>query len=434
MVTWMRIVVAMVTATILAGGAYGATDAERRQATRAAAARDARANLQDKIDLLAITETLSVGRFVARTRGAANALAKMPVQYGKAIWRADGTCEVAASIKVTAVYRAIAPRMKTRTPADKATAAAIRAKAVDAGDKALQATGVSRSRQQPTKRNRGRSRGRVGRSTRLPAIWDRRCTADGRIAAQKAARADGGRKLSRRIKALRLGANTTVADLAAADRTIRKQIDLFCVSAAKIGTLLYHTDELIVDVKIQIRTQDLAAKLKSLHAKHYRGDKIAAADFNRLTAAGSPKIIEAIGSGTPPERYLRGAPTARGATALKRPAWPKTITAQGAAAVHPTGENKAQATLRAKRAAEAEARKNLAAKVNALPVAKGMTVKQFVASSERIASDMNTYLNDARVVSSKVNDTARAEAVVNISTAKLWTIVTFWQKELGIVR
>jgi len=87
----------------------------------------------------------------------------------------------------------------------------------------------------------------------------------------------------------------------------------------------------------------------------------------------------------------------------------------------------------AQRAAELDARRKLAERINGLAITSNTRVKDFVAESDEINTAMMTFQAGAYVVdgSAKVED-GIVSVTVEIEMKPLWNSVLFYKKKLGL--
>ena len=145
------------------------------------------------------------------------------------------------------------------------------------------------------------------------------------------------------------------------------------------------------------------------------------------------KVME-VGMGIPPEKYLKGY-TPEQVVVLKKaqqaPPWvTDTLRAKGQAAVDTENSNAAQAKLMAYRAAELDARRKLAEKLDGLMITSETSVHNFIAQNDEIETRMMTYQLGASVVESskKILDDGTAKVTVEIDLKPLWNVIVFYMK------
>lgn len=265
-----------------------------------------------------------------------------------------------------------------------------------------------------------------GGSSSYPPIWAKYCTGQGRLMAVEAARADAMRKLAQRIKGVRVTADTVVEDFVTQSDDVNLRMDTFILGAKELG-LRYHRDELIVEAEMEILLKTVLTKFKSWADTHYKGDRVKLTQLEEtIQKVRFDKIVE-TGMGVPPKKYLKDYTPEEEVvfesvqTAVKTtPAWvTETLRATGEAAVDTEGENKVQAELMAKRAAEMDARRKLAEQVQGLLLTSDTSVKNFMAQNDKVRSQMEAYQLGAKLIDAEVKD-GKATAEVELDLKPIW--------------
>lgn len=300
--------------------------------------------------------------------------------------------------------------------------------------KVIRETGSGAVRGEAVGEEPGVAPGNPVRGSDIPELWLSTVTPQGRLMAARAARTDAQRKLAERIRGVQINSTTTVQDFVTESDEINTITQAILRGAKETGTR-YHPDELIVDVTMQVTLREVYVQVRSYAERNYRGDRVSARDFEEATRTTQDKVIEETGQGTVPERFIRGGAvrnTGRTTAGLQRPTWPPAIRATGQGVVDEDNDNRAQARLMAIRAAELDARRKLAEQVNGLMITSSTSVQDFVAEYDDIRTDMQTYQQGVRIISSQVNDDGTAEVTVELPTDRLWTIVDYWQRERNI--
>ena len=273
-------------------------------------------------------------------------------------------------------------------------------------------------------------------SVKVKSYWKKYCTARGRLMAERAARVDGIRRLAERIKGVMVTSTTTVKDFVAESDDVNVSMRTFIRGAKEIG-VRYHSDDLICEVEMQIKLKQVYEMLHSWAKVHYTGDKMKMRQLTQKTTTTEIKILKETGMGVPPEKYLKKAPKVVAAViklASKTPPWATiTLSAVGQGAVDTDDTNAARAKLMARRAAELDARRKLAERINGLAITSNTRVKDFVAESDEIRTSMMTFQAGAYVVDAplKVED-GIVTVTVEIEMKPLWTSIIFYKKKLGL--
>ena len=275
---------------------------------------------------------------------------------------------------------------------------------------------------------------RTGGSGKIPPYWTKHCTGRGRLMAVLAARSDAMRRLAERIKGVRITANTTVVDFVAESDDINVDMKTFLRGAKEVG-VRYLRNELIVEVEMEVMLKTVLTTFKSWADIHYKGDKVKIKALQERVEKVRFDKIEETGMGIPPEKYLKGYTPEQVVVlvnAKKAPAWvTDTIRVKGQAAVDTENTNAVQAKLMAYRAAELDARRKLAEKLDGLMITSETSVRNFIAQNDEIETRMLTYQLGAEVVESskKILDDGTAEVTVEINLKPLWNVIVFYMKK-----
>lgn len=395
--------------------------------------------LSERIKGLNITSTTSVRDFVAESdqiQSALDAFIKGVKEVGQPRYFRDGTCEVDMEVPLSTVITELKTIHDECYKGSRVKISDFEQMTVTNKITMIRETGNSVVRADAPMAEGGAPA--VIPAPGIPAIWMQYCKPQGRLMAVRAARVDAMRKLAERIKGLRITSTTNVRDFVAENDQIQTELDAFIKGIRESGEPIYHADELIVDVPIEVTLRTVYQELKSLHERYYKGNHVTASDFDQVINTVQDTKIREIGNGVPPERYLNGQPgaapppAAMQSSGLPRPNWPGVVRATGQAVVDAKNPNAAQARLMAQRGAEVEARRKLAEQLSGLSITSNTNVHDFSAINDDIAADLQTFQQGAHVVDSKINDDGTAETTVEIPTDSLWRIVTFWQQKVTI--
>ncbi len=258
-----------------------------------------------------------------------------------------------------------------------------------------------------------------------------------KLLATRAARVDAMRRLAERIKGVRITANTTVVDFVAESDDIDVDMKTFLLGAKEVG-VRYLRNELIAEVEMEVMLKTVLTTFKSWADIHYKGDKVKIKAIQERVEKVRFDKIEETGMGIPPEKYLRGYTPEQVVVlvnAQKAPAWvTDTIRVKGQAAVDTENTNVAQAKLMAYRAAELDARRKLAEKLDGLMITSETSVRNFIAQNDEIETRMLTYQLGAEVVknSERILKDGTAEVTVEIDLKPLWNVIVFYMKQYPI--
>jgi len=252
------------------------------------------------------------------------------------------------------------------------------------------------------------------------AISEKR-KAQNRLLAMRAARADGIRKLAERIKGLKITAQTTVQDFVAESDTIRTALDAHLMGMKEVSVKYLEDDT--CEVVMEIKLSQVIATLKSIHAAHYKGNKIKARDFQQMSTTNKITVIRETGSGVPrpeltpdplvPPAAGASQATFSGASAAARKYWAQYCTARG--------------RLMAERAARADAMRKLAERIKGLRINATTTVQDFVTESDEIRTRVNTYIRGMKEVGRRYHkDELVVEVEMQIKLRQFYLSLKSW--------
>ena len=254
------------------------------------------------------------------------------------------------------------------------------------------------------------------------AISEKR-KAQNRLLAMRAARADGIRKLAERIKGLKITAQTTVQDFVAESDTIQSALDAHLMGMKEVSIKYLEDDT--CEVVMEIKLSQVIGTLKTIHASHYKGNKIKVRDFQQMSTTNKITVLRETGSGVPrPRPELTQGPlvppaagasqaTFSGASAAARKYWAQYCTARG--------------RLMAERAARGDAMRKLAERIKGLRITSTTTVQDFVTESDEIRTRVNTYIRGMSEVGRRYHkDELVVEVEMQIKLRQFYLTLKSW--------
>lgn len=254
----------------------------------------------------------------------------------------------------------------------------------------------------------------------IPDIW-RAVSPRARLMAARAARMDAMRRLIERLKGLRITSDTLVRDFVAESDVITAEARATLTGAHEVGRPYYHTDELIVEVKMEVPVESVITTVKSLHKRHYKGNRVTASDIEKITQTLRKRKFQATGMGVPKPQEIRAA-----AVKLKTniPDWTgRMIRAEGNG-VPPEGKaGTPQGKLMAARAAELDAKRRLAEEVMGFQIDSTTRVRDFVTEHDEINSQLNNFIQGSYVKSTSYDADGTATVVVEMPAMQVWEVV-----------
>ncbi len=251
----------------------------------------------------------------------------------------------------------------------------------------------------------------------LPGVW-KHVPSRARMMAVRGAKQDAWRQLAERIMGLRLTSTTLIEDFVTQSDEIRTEMDDFLKGAEPVGTY-YRGDEMIVEVTMRIPAEQVIRIVEQLHGRHYEGDDIEAAEIGRIARDVVHRDFEATGMSVPPAKYLT--PQAIADATIARPNWVES-------SIQATGEasdaafDTAQGRLKARRAAELVAKRNLALQIAGLPIDDQMLVRDLVTKDEYVSTRVDAVLIHATIEETRFTDNA-AIVTVSIPGVHVWSVV-----------
>ena len=233
-----------------------------------------------------------------------------------------------------------------------------------------------------------------------------------KLLAKRAAEADAYRKLAETVYGLQINSQTYVQDFVAESDDIRGEVDTF-VKGIRLGTPTWYDDG-SCEVPAEVTVAKVVETLRTAHSHYYHGDHVKSTDFESMERRIEKNIIKVIGMGAPREdlppdlpegvvELLGDAPTGL------RPPVPEIWRAIGA-----------QARLSALRAARMDAMRRLAERIKGLRLTSRTQVRDFVAESDTITTEMLTHLIGAEETGSYLHyDELIAEVQVRVPTEQV---------------
>jgi len=213
--------------------------------------------------------------------------------------------------------------------------------------------------------------------------------AQNKLLSKRAAEADAYRKLAETVQGLQITADTYVRDFVTESDTIRAELDTF-IRGVRLGQPKWDSD-LVCTVEAEVTVAKVIEELKSIHARHYKGNALKATDFEQIKQYVKKDVIKAVGNGAPrpdlPPDVPGGDIPLPSGTKLPDPVIPDIWNA-----VSP------QARLMAKRAAEVDAMRRLVERIKGLRITSDTLVRDFVAESDVIYTEAKATLVGAQEI------------------------------------
>ncbi|MBN2559672.1 MAG: hypothetical protein JXQ75_01910 [Phycisphaerae bacterium] len=253
----------------------------------------------------------------------------------------------------------------------------------------------------------------------IPDIW-KAIPVRERLMAKRAAEVDAMRRLVERIKGLRITSDTLVRDFVAESDVITTEARATLVGAQETRTY-WHNDELIVEVTYEVPIESVITTIKSLHKRHYKGDKVTGMDIERVTKELRQRKFEATGMGVPRPQAIR---VAAEKLEMSIPDWVgQTIRAEGNGVPRSDLAGTPQGKLMAARAAELDAKRRLAEEVMGFQIDSSTTVRDFVTEHDEINTQLNAYIVGSYVKSTTYDSEGTATVMVEMPAMQVWEVV-----------
>lgn len=255
-------------------------------------------------------------------------------------------------------------------------------------------------------------------------------TARGRMMAERAAKVDAYRNLSERIKGLQITAETYVRDFVAESDQITTRLDTFIKGVRTVGSYRYTPDG-ICQVDVQVAIQDVVKELTTIRDWYLHYDPyhrwthahLKTTKFEEVLSFSPKRYIRVTGEGVPPERYMQRSPEPVAMLEEPQevtPQWTSQVVRARGTGIAPQGSASTEAKLMAARAAEMDAKRNLAEMVYGVKIDSETTVRDFSVQDDNIRAEVQTFLAGAQVGEPSFLPDGSAEVEVQLSLEGLW--------------
>ncbi|MBI1871675.1 MAG: LPP20 family lipoprotein [Chlamydiae bacterium] len=260
--------------------------------------------------------------------------------------------------------------------------------------------------------------------------------ARGRMMAERAAKVDAYRNMAERIKGLQITANSYVRDFVAESDEISTRVDTFIKGMRTVGAYRYLPDG-TCQVDVEVAIQEVVKELTTIRDWYIHHDPyyhwyhvdLKTTKFEDVVNFYPKKRIRVTGEGVPPEKYMASGsqPAAIGNPMPQAPEWVgQIITAKGTG-IAPEGQTGTEAKLMAARAAEMDAKRNLAERVNGVRIDAQTTVKDLAVQNDSIHAEVQTFLAGAQVSEPHFLEDGSAEVEAQLPLNSLWERIKKYQ-------
>lgn len=238
-----------------------------------------------------------------------------------------------------------------------------------------------------------------------------------KLLAKRSAEADAYRKLAEAVYGLQINSRTHVQDFVTESDEIRGEIDTM-VRGVRLGTPTWYDDG-SCEVPAEVTVKRVIETLRTAHDRHYDGDSVKTSDFESMSKRIEKNVIKVIGMGAPRIELPPDLP--EGVEEMLTPA-PST----GVRPSIPDVWRKVgpQARLMALRAAEMDAKRKLAERIKGLRLTSRTQVRDFVAESDAITTELNASLVGSYEKSRYLHhDELIAEVTIAVPTEQVITSI-----------
>jgi hypothetical protein len=419
--------------------AQSATDKVKETQSKLLAKRaaqvDALRNLAEQVKGLHITSTTFVKDFVAESDEIATSV-KTFLRGAKVTdvrYMEDGSAEVTMELPLKTVEAELTTIYKAQYKGDKYKINDFENLHVTNKIEKITVTGNGAPRAIGVEEYDNDGKPATGRTLGLPPSW-KNIPAQARLMAKRAAQVDAYRNISEQVMGLHIASSTYVRDFVAESDDIRTNLNTF-LKGAKVSEVRY-LDDLSVEVDVRLALQTIITELKREYEAYYKGSKVQIRDFENIKQTVKVDYVTGTGTGLPPAKYLgeQEQTVSRVSAGPSIPDWAKnTASAKGNGIKPADAISDAQGKLLALRAAKVEAMRNLTEEVDGLFIDSTTKVKDFIATDDRIRTDVNSYIKGVQTVSEDYNaETGEATVKIEAPLQPVWDIVIKYRKTIRV--
>lgn len=401
-----------------------AKEAQNKLLAKRAAEADCYRKLAETIKGVRITSDTYVRDFVAESDVIQSELDTVikGVRLGKPTWYEDGTCEVRAEVTVAKLITQLKQIHTRHYQGDRIRGTDFEKMKQFIKKDVIEVIGMGAPRPDlppdlPETFIEVLPEAPPGLPPAIPDLW-KSVPPQERLMAKRAAEIDAKRKLLERILGLRINSNTLVKDFVTEYDEIRANAEGIIFGSREKGRPYFHTNELIVDVTVEVPTEQVITTIKELHTRHYQGDRVTGTDIVNIKKNIKRKTFEATGSGCPRAQTVRQVAASSG---MPMPDWITEVVKATGSGTDPAIETP-QGKLKAARAAELDAKRKLAEQVKGLRIDSDTLVRDFVTEYDEIHSQVDAVLIGA-VVERTIWGEGMAEVTVSLPARDVWTVI-----------
>lgn len=240
-----------------------------------------------------------------------------------------------------------------------------------------------------------------------------------KLLAKRAAEADAYRKLAEAVYGLEINSRTSVHDFVTESDEIRGTVDTF-VKGVRLGDPVFYEDG-SCEVPAEVTVAKVIETLRTAYDRDYDGDSVKATDFESMSRRIEKRVIKAIGMGAPRVDLPPEVPEP--ALALIEPV-PANLPGVPPPIPDIWRQVGPQARLMAIRAARMDAQRKLAERIKGLRLTARTQVRDFVAETDVIMTEMRSTLVGAEEVGTYLHhDELIAEVTMRVPTEQVITTI-----------
>ena len=251
-------------------------------------------------------------------------------------------------------------------------------------------------------------------------------TARGRLMAERAAKVDAYRNLAEKVKGVRITSSTYVRDFVAENDQINAALDTYIKGIRLSGPYRYLPDG-IAECDVEVTIVDVIKEVheiwKRFERRGYRFRRVRwkKVRWEEVVTQQNIRVIRATGSGVPPEKYIEKGPVSQAPSqAVSAPSWASQAVSAKGYGVPREGEAGTVAKLNAGRAAEVDARRNLAEIIYGVKIDANTTVRDFAVQNDQVNAKVKTFMAGAKVSDPLFLEDGSVEVTVSILLRGLW--------------
>jgi len=240
-----------------------------------------------------------------------------------------------------------------------------------------------------------------------------------KLLSKRAAEADAYRKLAEAVYGVQLNSRTSVHDYVAESDDIRGDVDEF-IKGIRLGAPIWYDDG-SCEVSAEVTVAKVVETLRSTHDRHYRGDSVKKSDFESISRRIEKNIIKVVGMGAPRADLPPNLPEGVAEMLGPPPAGP----ASGPPPIPDIWKAVGpQARFMAIGGARKDAQRKLAERIKGLRLTARTVVRDFMAESDQITTELSANLAGAYEVSTYLHhDELIAEVTMRVPTEQVVTAI-----------